>query len=83
MIDLIHPDDRVRGALWQGESLVDGAIYLFYTTSGVIVRRIRMTEETLLLIAENSDVPDLSFDAHSWTDRLCPVARILEVARSL
>ena len=83
MAEQIHPGDRLRGTLWQGESLVDGAIYLFHGLNGVIVRRIRTTETTLVLTANNPEVPDLSFDACSWTDRLRPIARLLEVTRTL
>jgi transcriptional regulator with XRE-family HTH domain len=83
MTEQIHPGDRVRGALWQGESLVDGAIYLFHGLNGVIARRVRTTDTTLVLTANNPDVPDLSFDACSWTDRLRPIARLLEVTRPL
>ena len=83
MTELIQPGDRVRGALWHGESLIDGAIYLFHSTSGVIVRRVRRTDNALLLAAENPDVPDLSFDVDTWTNLLCPIAHVQEVVRSL
>ena len=83
MVDTIQPGNRVRGALWSGECLTEGAIYLFHGTSGLIARRVRVSSESLLLVADHPDVPNLSFDASTWTDRLLPIARILEVVRPL
>jgi transcriptional regulator with XRE-family HTH domain len=83
MMETIPPGSQVLGALWRGESLVDGSIYLFYCMRGVIVRRVRRTESTLVLSAEQADVPDLSFDVDSWTNQLRPITHLLEVARPL
>ena len=83
MEDTIRPGDRVRGALWRGESLTDGSIYVIHSKMGVIVRRIRLAGENVVLEAENPEVKDLPIDAETWIHRFRPVARILEVVRSL
>jgi len=83
MTETLSPGSRVIGALWRGESLVDGAVYLFYCTSGVLVRRVRLKEDTVMLTAEQSGAPDLSFDVGVWSDQLRPIAHLLEAIRSL
>ena len=83
MADTILPGDWVRGTPWRGGGLVDSAVYLFYTDSGLLVRRVRMGTDELRLTAENSAVSDLTFDADAWSDQLRPVAHLLQVIRSL
>jgi phage repressor protein C with HTH and peptisase S24 domain len=84
MQDALRPGDRVRGALWQGDSLIDGSIYLLYREpGGVIVRRVRFVGDEVLLTADHPDVPDLEIDTDRWTQTFRPVAQVLEYVRAL
>lgn len=80
----LQPGDRVRGTLWEGGSLVGGAIYLLYRKpAGILLRRVRFDDDKLLLTAENPTVPDRSVGVESWTQSFRPVAQVLEYVRPL
>jgi SOS-response transcriptional repressor LexA len=80
----LRAGDRVRCALWDGDSLLDGAIYLLYRKpAGIIFRRIRFDGDEVLLTAENPEVPDRSVEIDNWTQSFRPIAQILECVRPL
>lgn len=79
----INPGERVRGVLWQGDSLNDGAIYLLHAPTGIIIRRLRLAPDTLRLTASNPDVSDQEVSQSDWQTHYRPLARIVEVMRSL
>lgn len=80
----LRAGDRVRCALWDGDSLLDGAIYLLYRKpAGIIFRRIRFNGDEVLLTAENPEVPDRSVEIGNWTQSFRPIAQILECVRPL
>jgi phage repressor protein C with HTH and peptisase S24 domain len=83
MQDLIEPGERVRGVLWRGESLNDGAIYLLHAAAGVIVRRVHLQGETIHLSAANPEVPTQEVSKQEWREHFRPLARIVEVLRPL
>jgi len=84
MKKILCPGDRIRAALWQGEALTEGSIYLFYQDpGGVLVRRVWIDGNQVRLVAEHSEVPALTLEAGSWSDDFRPVARVLEVIRPL
>lgn len=83
MVDTIRPGDRVRCVLWQGESLSEGCIYLIQTPSGATVRRLKLTGHNKRLTADNEDISDLEVNREEWDETFRPVARVLEVIRSL
>jgi SOS-response transcriptional repressor LexA len=80
----IRAGDRVRCALWGGDSLLDGAIYLLYRKpAGIIFRRIRFDGDEVLLTAENPEVSDRSIEIDNWTQSFRPIAQVLECVRPL
>lgn len=83
MNDTLQPGERVRGTLWRGESLTDGAIYLLHGPTGVIARRVHLQGDTIRLSAENADVPDQAVPRADWHDGFRPLARILAVLRAV
>lgn len=83
MQSTIRPGERVRAALWRGESLTDGAVYLIYSRAGVIVRRVHLNGDEIVLGADHAGTEDLHYEADQWTERVRPIARVLEVVRSL
>lgn len=83
MTDTIAPGERVRGALWQGESLSDGAVYLLDGPTGILLRRLHLHPETVTLSAENPEVSPQDLSAERWDQHYRPLARILEVRRSV
>jgi phage repressor protein C with HTH and peptisase S24 domain len=83
MQDLIEPGERVRGVLWDGESLSDGAIYFLHGPAGVIVRRVHLQGETIHLSAANPEVPAQKVPKQKWREHFRPLARIVEVLRSV
>ncbi|PSQ96207.1 MAG: hypothetical protein BRD55_07060 [Bacteroidetes bacterium SW_9_63_38] len=83
MQDLVDPGDRVRGVLWDGEPLSDGAIYLLHGPAGTIVRRVHLQDETIHLSAASSEVLDQEISQQEWREHVRPLARIVEVLRSV
>lgn len=83
MAETIRPGERLRGTLWKGESLTDGAVYLVYTPKGVILRRLYLRDDTITMTADNPEVPNRATGTEKWPGVFRPVARILEVVRSL
>lgn len=80
----LQAGDQVRGVLWQGESLVDGAIYVLYSeTGGVIYRRIRFAGKEIQLVADHPDVTDRSVEASTWHKQFRPVGHVLELVRAI
>jgi len=83
MSGLIEPGERVRGILWKGESLRDGAVYLLQAPTGVIVRRLLLSPEAIQLTAENASVAPQEISQRTWRDNYRPLARVVEVLRAL
>ncbi|WP_146110177.1 S24 family peptidase [Salinibacter sp. 10B] len=84
MKEILCPGDRIRAALWQGEALTDGSIYLFYQDpGGVLVRRVWIDGSQVRLVAEHSEVPARTLETGSWSNDFRPIARVLEVIRPL
>lgn len=83
MSGTVEPGERVRGVLWRGESMIDGSIYLLHGPTGVILRRIHLKADTLLLAAENGTVPTQDVPHREWREDYRPLARIVEVLRSV
>lgn len=83
MEDALRAGDRVRGALWQGESLTDGAIYLIYREPGTILRRVHLSGERIRLIGEHPDVEPIAIRRDEWRADFRPIAQMMEVVRAL
>lgn len=83
MAETIRPGEHLRGALWNGESLIDGGVYLVYAPAGVMLRRLYIKNDTIRLVADCPDVPDQTVGTERWPGAFRPIARMLEVVRSL
>lgn len=83
MSGVIEPGERVRGILWQGESLRDGAVYFLQAPTGIIVRRLHLSPEAIQLTAENTSVSPQEVSQRAWRDNYRPLARVVEVLRAL
>ena len=83
MLDTIRPGDRVRGVLWNCRAPNDGTICILRGPISLMVRRVRLRNEHVLLIADNPDVSDLKINMNQWEETYEPIARILEVRRAL
>lgn len=88
MADTVRTGDLVRGALLPANvsigDLVEGGIYLLFGPEGVIVMRVQVVSDTQLqLCGENPNVPDRTVTREQWGTVVRPIARVLEVIRSL
>lgn len=83
MEGMIEPGDRVRGVLWQGESLSDGAVYLLDSPMGVLLRRLHLNADSIKLSAENPAVSAQKISKEEWHSHYHPLARVIEVRRSV
>ncbi|WP_251980635.1 S24 family peptidase [Salinibacter ruber] len=80
----LQAGDRTRGILWEGESLIDGAIYVLYSEpGGIVYRRVRFESEKIRLVADHPDMADRTLKADAWHKRFRPVAHILEIVRAI
>lgn len=83
MSDTIRPGDRVRTVLWDCRSPNDGTIGIFRGPISLLVRRVRLKNGNVLLVADNPSVPDQKVSREAWVREYDPIARVLEVRRAL
>ena len=84
MIDTIEPGDRIRVALWDGEVLREGNIYVLYGPGGLTIKRYQGVHDGhVLLTADNEDVRDREIPRERWDEDYRPVAWALEVTTPL
>lgn len=83
MVDTIRPGDRVRAVLWTCRAPNDGTICILRGPVSLMVRRIRLRDEGVLLVADNPDVSDQKIGPEKWEEGYEPIARVLEVRRAL
>lgn len=83
MADTIRPGNRVRAVLWDCRSPNDGTICIFQSPISLLIRRVRLKDEAVALVADNPDVPDQKIGPEKWETEYEPIARILEVRRAL
>jgi phage repressor protein C with HTH and peptisase S24 domain len=79
----IEPGDRVRAVLWDCRSPNDGTVCLLRGPVALLVRRVRLKGPEVLLVADNSDVPDRTVTQDQWENDYQGIARILEVRRPI
>lgn len=84
MQDTIAPGDRIRVALWDGERLWEGSIYVLHGPGGLTIKRYQGVENGhVLLRADNPDVSDRQVPQERWDNEYRPVAWALEVTQPL
>lgn len=83
MVDTIRPGDRVRAVLWDCLTPNDGTVCFLRGPVSLLLRRIRLKDETVLLVADNPEVPDQEVSQEKWLNDYEPIARVLEVRRAL
>jgi len=84
MVDTIEPGDRIRVALWDGEVLREGNIYVLYGPGGLTIKRYQGVHNGhVLLTADNPDVRDREVPQDRWEGEYRPVAWALEVTQPL
>jgi len=84
MVDTIHPGDRIRVAVWDGETLWENTVYVIHTPGGLTVKRYAgLTNGHVLLTADNEDVRDREIPRERWDEDYRPVAWALEVTTPL
>jgi len=89
MADTLRPGDRVRGALCPPDVSVDqlarGAVYLLLGPEGVCGARLYRDEDAgpIVLAGDNPEVDDTEVTPERWEEAYEPIARILDVVRTL
>lgn len=83
MADTIRPGDRVRVVLWDCQSPNDGTVCLVRGPVSLLLRRIRLKDRTVVLVADNPEVENLDVSLDQWKTDYEPIARVLEVRRAL
>jgi len=84
MVDTIEPGDRIRVALWDGETLWENTIYVLYGPGGLTIKRYHGVHNGhVLLTADNPNVQDREVPQDRWDDEYRPVAWALEVTQPL
>lgn len=83
MVDTIRPGDRLRAVLWNCRAPNDGTICILRGPVSLMVRRFRLMDEGVLLVADNPDVSDQKISPEKWEEDYEPIARVLEVRRAL
>jgi phage repressor protein C with HTH and peptisase S24 domain len=84
MVDTIEPGDRIRVALWDGETLWENTIYVLYGPGGLTIKRYQGVHNGhVLLTADNPNVQDREVPQDRWDDEYRPVAWALEVTQPL
>lgn len=83
MRDTIRAGDRLLVEVDGCESLVDGEICLVSSPTGVLVRRMGLRGDAIVLLADNSSVPDQEVQHDQWREKYKLLARVLEVVRPI
>jgi phage repressor protein C with HTH and peptisase S24 domain len=84
MRDTIEPGNRIRVALWDGETLWENTIYVLYGPGGLTIKRYQgVHDEHVLLTADNPDVQNREVPQDRWEGEYRPVAWALEVTQPL
>lgn len=84
MKDTIEPGDRIRVALWDGERLWEGSVYVLHGPGGLTIKRYQGVHNGhVLLTADNPNVQDREVPQDRWNDEYRPVAWALEVTQPL
>lgn len=84
MIETIEPGDRIRVAIWDGERLWEGSVYVLHGPGGLTIKRYAgVRSGHVLLAADNPDVEDRKIPQDRWDDEYRPVAWALEVTQPL
>ena len=84
MYPTIEPGDRIRVALWDGENLWEGNIYVLHSPAGLTIKRWGAHRNGhVVLHADNPDVEDRTISRDRWDEDWRPVAWALEVTQPL
>jgi phage repressor protein C with HTH and peptisase S24 domain len=83
MADTIRPGDRVIVEVGGCDSLVDGQVCLLGVSAGILIRRVTLQADSIVLAADNSNVPRQEVSREEWVEQYDPIARVLEVVRPL
>ncbi|MFB6098881.1 MAG: hypothetical protein ABEK84_07210 [Salinibacter sp.] len=65
------------------ERLHGGTVCILRGPLSLMVRRVRLTESSFLLVADNPGVPNQEVSQEQWEREFEPIARVLEVRRAL
>lgn len=80
----IEPGDRVRVAVWDGETMWEGTVYVLHGPGGLTIKRYQGVHNGhVLLTADNPNVQDREVPQDRWNDEYRPVAWALEVTQPL
>lgn len=84
MADTISSGDRIRVALWDGETLWVDGVYVIYGEGGLLVKRYEgIDNNQVLLTADNPNIRDRRIEREVWEEEYRVVAWVLEVAQPL
>jgi hypothetical protein len=89
MAPSIRTGDRVRAALVPSSlpmsDMVEGASYLMFGPEGVFSTRVRTGDSggSILLAADNPEADRYEVRGDDWTQTYRPIARVLEIRRSM
>lgn len=83
MVDTIAPGERVRVALWEGETMWERKIYVFSGPFGLTIKRWNSTNGSIRLEADNPEVEPRVIERDAWEADWSVVAWLLEVVKPL
>lgn len=83
MAETIRPGDRLILDIGGCESVIDGEICLVAGRAGVMLRRIQLTGDGVILSADNQTVDDQHVRTKDWENVYRPLAKVLEIIRTV
>lgn len=83
MHDTISPGERVRCVQWEGEQLVDGAIYIVRGPWGVLIKRLIQKGATLTLRSDNERYGSTDLERDLFEDQYQVIAWLEHVTHQL
>lgn len=79
----LEPGQRVRAVLWDCRAPNDGTICILRGPVSLLIRRVRLEGRSVVLVADNPDVPDRDVSRDEWEESYEKIARLLEVRQAL
>ena len=78
MVPTLQPGQEVRIALWNGEHLWDGRVYVLNSPFGVIIKRLRLRHDHLVIASDNPEEENLQLSGDEFNEHYRVVAWLLD-----
>lgn len=83
MVPTLQPGQEVRIALWNGEHLWDGRVYVLNSPFGVIIKRLRLRHDHLVIASDNPEEENQKLSGDEFHEHYRVVAWLLDKVESL